>query len=119
MNRSIVRQTLAAAAGTALLAIAAGAVVNQVAAAAPAEISIQGFAFTPKTLTVAAGTAVSWVNNDDEPHNIVNADPGHPRLFRSPGLDGGDKFTFVFEKPGTYRYICAVHPNMEGTVVVK
>jgi plastocyanin len=79
----------------------------------------QNFDFEPKALTVAPGTEVTWFNGDEEPHNIVNADPGQPRLFRSQGLDGGEKYSFTFDKPGTYRYICSIHPRMEGTIIVK
>jgi len=96
----------------------AGAVAQQaqqVAAAGSAEISIQSFQFVPATLTVAPGTAVTWVNRDEEPHNVVSPD----RAFRSKAIDGGEKFTAVFDKPGTYNYICAVHPHMHGTIVVK
>jgi plastocyanin len=117
MINSLMRRTLAAAAGTALLAVATGAIAQQVAAARSAEISIENFSFTPTTLTVAPGTSVTWVNNDEEPHNVVNVG-GQSRLFKSV-LDGGDKYTFVFDKAGTYKYICSVHPHMEGTIVVK
>jgi plastocyanin len=107
---------LSAACGVALLAMAGGAGAQQVATGT-AEIDIKNFAFVPATLTVAAGTAVTWVNQDEEPHNIV--DLTKPHVFRSQGIDGGDKYTFVFDKPGTYEYVCSVHPHMHGTVVVK
>jgi plastocyanin len=116
MIRSLVRRSLAAACGTALLAIASGAGAQQVATGA-AEIDIKLFAFEPQTLTVAAGTAVTWVNQDEEPHNIV--DLAKPHVFRSQGLDGGERYTFIFDKPGTYEYVCSVHPHMHGTIVVK
>ena len=98
----------------------AGAVAQQAqqqvaAVTGEAEISIQSFQFVPAILTVAPGTAVTWVNRDEEPHNVVSPD----RVFRSKAIDGGEKFTTVFDKPGTYNYICAVHPHMRGTVVVK
>ena len=112
-----VRRTLAAAVGTALLAIAGSTLAQQPAAAKSSEIVIENFKFAPATLTVARGTAVTWSNHDEEPHNIVNVD--QPRRFRSQAIDGGEKYTFVFDQPGTYKYICAVHPHMEGTVVVK
>src|SRR4029077_8191374 len=98
MSNSLTWRGLSAVCGVALLAMAGGAGAQQVATGA-AEIDIKNFAFQPTTLTVAAGTAVTWVNQDEEPHNIVNL--GKPRLFRSQGLDGGDKYTFVFDKPGT------------------
>jgi plastocyanin len=121
MFDSLVRRALAAAAGGAFLAVAAGAVAQQqvaAAAAGSAEISIENFTFTPPALTVAPGTMVTWVNNDEEPHNVVNVGQA-TRVFRSGGLDGGDKYAFVFDKPGTYEYICSVHPQMHGSVVVK
>jgi len=116
MTASLTRRSLIAAAGGVLLA-SAGALAQQPNAGKTAEIVIENFAFTPATLTVAAGTAVTWDNQDEEPHNIVNID--QPRRFRSPAIDTGEKFTFVFDQPGTYKYICAVHPHMEGTIIVK
>jgi plastocyanin len=116
MVNSLVRWTLAATAATALVAVAAS-VVPQGFAAGTAEIPIVNFTFTPATLTVAPGTAVTWVNNDEEPHNVVSA--GQPRVFRSEGIDGGEKYTYVFDKAGTYKYICTIHPRMHGTVVVQ
>ena len=92
--------------------MAAAAVAAQDAASV---ITIDNFTFAPETLTVAAGTTVTWVNRDEEPHNVVSPD----RVFRSKAIDGGEKFTTVFDKPGTYNYICAVHPHMRGTVIVK
>ena len=80
-----------------------------------AEIAIRGFKFVPPSLTVAPGTAVTWTNNDEEPHNVVSPD----RVFRSKAIDGGEKFTAVFDKPGTYKYLCAVHPQMRGEFIVK
>ena len=120
MIKFSMRWPLAAAAGAVLSLGTVGAIAQQVAATGSAEIVIQNFHFLPPTLTVAAGTAVTWSNHDEEPHNVVNApDAGQPRLFRSQAIDGGDKYTFVFDKPGTYKYICAVHPHMQGTVVVQ
>jgi plastocyanin len=95
-----------------------------VVAAAPAGaatvVTINQFKFFAADVTVPPGTEVTWVNDDDEPH-IVSAVPGpqgaHP-LYRSPALDKGERFSFVFKDPGTYRYYCTLHPHMVGTVVV-
>jgi plastocyanin len=89
----------------------------QVAAAEPNTVTIDNFTFGPQTLTVAVGTTVTWINHDDEPHTVVNE--GTPRLFKSAALDTDDKFTYTFDKPGTYNYFCSIHPHMTGTVVVK
>jgi plastocyanin len=48
---------------------------------------------------------------------VVSADD--PRTFKSGALDTDDSFSFTFDKPGTYRYFCSIHPHMTGTVVVK
>jgi plastocyanin len=118
----VTRRALAAAAGVLLALGAAGAFAQQqpapqqqVAATNEAEISIQSFQFVPAILTVKAGTAVTWVNHDEEPHNVVSPD----RVFRSKAIDGGEKFTTVFDKPGTYDYLCAVHPHMRGKIIVE
>ena len=80
-------------------------------------VNINNFAFSPKELTVAVGTTVTWTNKDEEPHTVVNA--ASPPAFKSAALDGGDTFRFTFSQPGTYRYFCSVHPFMTATVVVK
>jgi plastocyanin len=123
MVNFVARRGLAAAAGVLLALAASGAVgqqaqdaaPQQVAAANEAEISIQSFQFVPAILTVKAGTAVTWVNRDEEPHNVVSLE----RVFRSKAIDGGEKFTVVLDKPGTYNYLCAVHPHMRGKIVVE
>ena len=85
------------------------------AAPSPAEVKIDNFTFEPSTLTVKAGTTITWTNRDDIPHTVVSAD----FLFRSKALDTDDKFTFKLEKPGTYSYFCSIHPKMTGKVIVE
>lgn len=80
------------------------------------EIAIGDFAFEPRTLTVAAGTVLSWVNEDDAPHTVVGTDPGSP--IKSLPLDTGDRYSVTLAQPGTYHYFCSLHPHMTGTVVV-
>jgi len=78
-------------------------------------ISIHEFMFSPTSLTVTAGTTVHWKNLDPEPHTIRAVDA----TFKSDALDQDDSFNFTFDKPGTYRYVCSIHPQMVGTIVVK
>jgi plastocyanin len=79
------------------------------------QVSARNFMFTPASITVKAGTIVTWVNLDDEPHTVFS-DAG---LFRSSALDTKERFSFKFEKAGTYHYLCTIHPRMLGTVVVE
>jgi plastocyanin len=79
------------------------------------QVSAKNFMFTPATITVKAGATVTWVNLDEEPHTVFS-DAG---LFRSSALDTKERFSFKFEKAGTYHYLCTIHPRMLGTVVVE
>jgi plastocyanin len=93
----------------------AAASCGAVHAAEPIKIGVKGFMFNPVTITVPAGSQVTWVNLDDEPHTVAS-DTG---LFRSGGLDTNETFSFKFDKPGTYHYTCSIHPKMVGTVLVQ
>jgi plastocyanin len=82
---------------------------------ANAEVKIDNFSFGPATLTVSAGTTVTWINQDDIPHTVVSDD----KVFKSKVLDTDEKFSFTFSKPGSYPYFCSIHPKMTGKVVVQ
>jgi len=82
---------------------------------APNEVGIDNFQFAPPTLTVKAGTPVTWVNDDDVPHLIVNTEQ---RFKASPLLDTGQRYSVTLAKAGTYHYFCSLHPKMQGTIVV-
>jgi len=81
------------------------------------KVVIDNFTFEPKTLMVAAGTVVTWLNEDDEPHVVIGTDPESP--IKSQPLDTGGRYSLTLTKPGTYRYFCSLHPHMTGTVVVE
>ncbi len=78
------------------------------------EVVVDNFSFTPATAAIPAGTTVTWTNHDDVPHNIVSTD----QKFKSPVLDTDERFSHVFDAPGTYKYFCSIHPKMIGQVVV-
>ncbi len=78
-------------------------------------VVMKNFDFAPMAMTVLAGTTVTWKNLDGEPHTVVSADG----LFRSGALDQNDTYTFRFSKPGTYKYVCSIHPKMMATITVK
>ncbi len=80
------------------------------------QVTIDNFSFAPATLTVPAGTKVTWLNRDDAPHKVVSTGKAFPA---SPVLDTGDGYSFSFAKPGTYDYFCSLHPHMVGKIVVQ
>lgn len=78
------------------------------------KIDIKEFMFGPKDLTVAVGTKVTWVNDDQIPHTVAETH----KAFRSGALDTNDSFSWVFNTPGEFEYFCALHPQMIGKIVV-
>jgi plastocyanin len=102
-------------AASGLLATASGR-EEATPAAAPVQIKIDNFAFSPTELKVPAGTTVEWINRDDIPHTVISDDKS---TFKSKALDTDDKFSYTFTKPGTYSYFCSVHPKMTGKIIVQ
>ena len=78
-------------------------------------MDIDGFAFDPATTEVPVGTRVRWTNRDPAAHTVTAEDGS----FSSDPLGQGAQFAFVFAQPGTFAYRCAIHPAMEGTVIVR
>ena len=79
------------------------------------QITIENYTFKPATISVPAGTTITWKNLDDDPHTVTANDGS----FNSKGLAQGDTWSHRFDKPGTYPYHCSVHPMMQATVIVK
>jgi plastocyanin len=92
------------------------AVERMVAAgSSTAQVKIDNFTFAPATLTVKAGTQITWTNADDIPHTVVS----NNHAFKSKVLDTDETFTFTVSKPGTYEYFCSIHPKMTAKVIVE
>ena len=114
MPTIISRRAFVAALGAVLFSAASmGASIAR--AAEPNAVVIKNFMFSPMSLTVKAGSTVTWKNLDGEPHTVVN-DSG---LFRSDALDQNDTYQFKFDKPGTYKIFCGIHQNMKATITVE
>ena len=75
-------------------------------------VTIKGFQFDPKSLTVKKGTKVTWTNEDTTAHNVVGGD------LKSETLNQGDTYTFTADKPGEIDYVCTFHSNMKATLTV-
>ncbi len=112
MGAAVVLVGLGIAAG-----LSAGPPEPAVVSAAPAgpQIEIKEHKYRPATLTVQAGTTVTWVNHDEDVHTVTSSS----QAFASRGIDTDETFAYTFTKPGTYTYFCSLHPLMNATIVVK
>jgi plastocyanin len=99
---------------------------SQVLAGTSAAVSIIDFQFNPASITVAAGTTVTWTNmsasgsdhttTSDSQTGAEHWDSGLTNPTGAGGLP--QTFSHTFTTPGTYTYHCNVHTFMRGTVVV-
>jgi amicyanin len=80
-------------------------------------VTIRNFAFDPAKLTISVGQTVTWTNEDAVPHTATATSPA--KAFDSGNLNQGQRYSFTFDKAGTYDYICIYHPYMKGTIVVQ
>lgn len=91
-------------------------------------VSIRDFYFEPSQLTIDPGTTVRWVNEGTTQHTVLATSPAG--TFLSGTLDPGESYTFTFPErfprpspdrstvePGTFRYLCEIHPQMKGSVI--
>jgi plastocyanin len=79
-------------------------------------VKMVGFAFKPAKVTGKVGQTVEWINEDDAPHNAVAQNGGD---LKTATVMKGGTVSYKLDSPGTIKYICTVHPNMHGTLVVK
>jgi len=78
-------------------------------------VEIVGLAFSPETLTVPAGTTVTWVNSDSMSHTATSDDD----VWDSGTLASDAEFSFTLDEAGTFSYFCKIHPSMTGSIVVQ
>ena len=79
-------------------------------------INMQNIQFAPKDQTVKVGEKVTWVNQDSVDHD-VKAESG--ANFQSDQFGKGGKFSFTPTKAGEIKYVCTLHPGMDGTLTVQ
>jgi plastocyanin len=88
--------------------------VSRASASASRSVSIVDFAYDPASLSVKAGDTVTWTNQGtaEEGHNVIGGE------LESPTLHTGESYSHTFSRPGTFSYVCTIHPEMEGNVEV-
>lgn len=85
-------------------------------------VTVKSFGFSPSTLTVKAGTKVTWLNKSGGIADVSSA--GHPSHLVYPPLNlgsfnNGSQVSLVFDKPGTYNYHNHLNPGQTGIVIVE
>lgn len=83
------------------------------------EIWIQNNAFVPASLTISAGTTVTWVNKDAVTHTATSGTGTPSGTFNSGNMSTNQTFSFTFESASTYAYYCMLHPAMTGSIIVQ
>jgi plastocyanin len=80
-------------------------------------VLMSGMAFNPVTITVSAGTTVTWKNDDSYAHTATS-DAG---VWDSGNIAGGASASYKFTSAGTFQYHCTYHSamGMKGTVIVQ
>lgn len=76
--------------------------------------------YDPSSLTITAGTTVSWMNNDSVPHTVTEGVPGGSSAskFDSGIMGPGQTFKHTFTEAGIVNYFCTIHPFMTGKVLI-
>lgn len=89
-------------------------------ASSPQQVTIVNYSYNPQSISVKAGTNVTWTNMDSEGHTVtVGAHGGgHMAAIDSGMMNQNQSFTYTFNTPGTYEYHCDPHPPMMGIITV-
>ncbi|MBI4789253.1 MAG: LysM peptidoglycan-binding domain-containing protein [Chloroflexi bacterium] len=85
-------------------------------------VVMRNLAYEPQSLTVTAGSTVTWLNIDTVTHTVTAGTPGNitPNSFRSSQLGTNQTYNFTFNTAGTYQYFCEIHgAQMTGTIIVQ
>lgn len=124
MNKSLILLSIGAVLSLVLAACSSVAPSSPPASAGPTvsaslsgdaiTIEMKNFSFSPQEVTVKVGTKVTWTNMDSAGHDVKASDG----TWGSDTLTNGQSYSHVFDKPGTYPYVCTFHARMTGTIIV-
>jgi plastocyanin len=82
-------------------------------------VEIRELKFQPATVTLHEGETVEWKNDDIVPHTATADGDGEKPIFDSGNIQTGATWRHVAPQKGTYNYICTLHPNMHGKLIVE
>ena len=92
----------------------AASVAASTGASGSSAVEIKNIAYNPATITVKAGTKVTWTNGDTFAHTVTLDD----NSVDSGNVAAGSTFDNTFATAGTFAYHCKIHASMHGTVTV-
>ncbi len=85
----------------------------------PGSVQLTGFKFEPATMTVTAGSSLTFTNDDTIGHTVVIGENGTPAAGQTPQpVDPGKTVSMAFGTAGTIKLTCTIHPAMSMTVIV-
>ena len=99
---------------TIYLALAALVITGSGFSTEVVNVQISDFTFKPETINIKPGTTVNWVNTDKAPHTITSDDGS----WDSGKINNSAEYSHTFDKAGTFKYHCAFHSSMTGSVIV-
>ncbi len=77
-------------------------------------VTIADFHFAPAGTTIHVGDTITWTNDGPSSHTATAKDGS----FDTGILKQGQSASHTFTQPGTYAYVCQIHPFMHGTITV-
>jgi plastocyanin len=118
--RNPIKQLLSGALASGVLLATTTSVFAQEVPADPNAVLMQGNLFVQAEMTVPVGTTLTWTNLDAEDHDVIATnDPSFAApLFMSPLIKTGEAWSYTFDTPGSYGYLCDLHADMVGVVNV-
>ena len=78
-------------------------------------VDMKNIQFSPTQVNAKVGQTIKWVNQDSVDHNVTATSGAS---FKSDNFGKGASFETKLTKPGTIKYVCTIHPGMDGTIVV-
>jgi len=81
------------------------------------QVEVIDYGFSPQQMTVRPGATVTWTNDGNDGHDVTGSGPGGD--WRSGPLAPSERYTREFDLTGTFDYVCTIHPEMRGQVIVQ
>lgn len=81
------------------------------------QVEVIDYGFSPQQISVQPGASITWTNDGSDGHDVTGGGPGGE--WRSGPLAPSERYTRQFDLPGTFEYVCTIHPEMRGKVIVQ